>query len=79
MNEHKTYCYRNQFPSAADKAVRAQAIRARMAMGRYISLKGRTLGGSTGKRGRMFPNGKNDDQVDVLSLIGRMLDAMLAG
>ena len=26
-----------------------------------------------------FPAGKNDDQVDVLSLFGRMLDKMLKG
>lgn len=26
-----------------------------------------------------FPAGRNDDQVDVLSLIGRMLDTMVAG
>jgi hypothetical protein len=26
-----------------------------------------------------FPNGKHDDQIDVLGMIGRMLDTMIAG
>ena len=50
-----------------------------MAMGKVYFPKGAPWAEALVSELMMFPNGKNDDQVDVLSLIGRMLDAMLAG
>src|SRR5262245_11222020 len=38
QRERKAYCYRQQFPTKGDKAVRAQSIRGRMALdGLYVS------------------------------------------
>lgn len=79
LRERKLYVVRAQFPTRGDKAVRAQSIRARMSMnGLYVpmhlnwysSLKSELM---------MFPNGKNDDQVDALGLIGQVLDKMISG
>src|SRR5262245_54456740 len=37
QRERKAYCYREQFPTKGDKAVRAQSIRGRMALeGLYV-------------------------------------------
>jgi predicted phage terminase large subunit-like protein len=69
------YVYREQFTSASDKATRAQAIRGRMSQGKIFFPR-------TGWAEKIihelmrFPVGKHDDQVDVLSLIGRMLGEM---
>jgi predicted phage terminase large subunit-like protein len=79
QRERKSYCYRQQFPTRGDKAVRAQSIRGRMALeGLYIprstpwypELKSELLS---------FPAGKHDDQVDALGLIGQLLDQMVPG
>lgn len=79
MRESKIYCYREQFPSAADKSTRAQAIRARAAMGKlYLPANAPWLADLLQEL-LTFPAGKNDDQVDMLSLIGRILDKALSG
>jgi predicted phage terminase large subunit-like protein len=74
QQETEAYVFRRPFPHKGDKSVRAQSIRGRMAIeGLYVdfdaewfpSLRGELLS---------FPAGKNDDQVDALSLIGLMLD-----
>jgi predicted phage terminase large subunit-like protein len=78
MHERRVYCHREQYASAADKPTRARSIQARMAMGKVyfptaewsLPLKDELL---------RFPTGRHDDQVDVLSLMGRMLDVMVAG
>ena len=79
QRERKAYCYRQQFPTRGDKAVRAQSIRGRMALeGLYVptwaswysEFKSELLS---------FPAGKHDDQVDALGLIGQLLDQMVAG
>jgi predicted phage terminase large subunit-like protein len=73
MQEEKTYVYRKSFASSQDKITRAQAIRGRISEGKlYLP----TQAGWTEElltECLMFPNGKHDDQVDVLSLFGRML------
>jgi phage terminase large subunit-like protein len=79
LGETKTYIYRKQFPSASDKATRAQAIRGRMAMGKvYFPKTAEWVSGLISEI-MVFPAGKNDDQVDCLSLIGRLLDVMVRG
>ena len=78
MQETKTYCFREQFPSAADKPTRAQGIRARVAMGKvYLPSNAPWLTDLINEM-MVFPSGKNDDQVDVLGLIGRLLDKLWA-
>jgi hypothetical protein len=68
QRERQAYCFRQQFPTRGDKAVRAQSIRGRMALeGLYVS---ELLG---------FPAGKHDDQVDALGLVGQLLDQMVPG
>lgn len=75
----QAYTYRRQFPSKADKAIRAQSIRGRMAnQGLYLpknapwraDFEAELMG---------FPAAKHDDQVDALSLFGVMLDHIQAG
>jgi predicted phage terminase large subunit-like protein len=79
QRERSAYCYRQQFPTRGDKAVRAQSIRGRMALEGlhvptsvpwYAEFKSELLS---------FPAGKHDDQVDALGLIGQLLDQMVPG
>jgi predicted phage terminase large subunit-like protein len=79
QRERNAYCYREQFPTRGDKAVRAQSIRGRMALEGlhvpidapwYPKFRAELLG---------FPAGKHDDQVDALGLVGQLLDQMIAG
>lgn len=79
LRERKLYVVRAAFPSRADKRVRAQSIRARMAMnGLYVPMAADWYSAFKTEL-MMFDNGKNDDQVDALSLIGQVLDKMIAG
>ena len=77
--DRRAYVARDQFPTRGDKAVRAQSIRGRMALGGiycptwaswYPDLRAELLS---------FPAGKHDDQVDALGLAGQLLDKMLVG
>ena len=79
QRERQAYCYREQFPTRGDKAVRAQSIRGRMALeglhvptvaSWYPEFRAELLS---------FPAGKHDDQVDALGLIGQLLDQMIPG
>ena len=80
MLERKVYCRRQQFPSAADKATRARSIQGRWAMRKVYFPRTRPdwlpeLEAELLK----FPLGANDDQVDALSLIGRMVAGLHPG
>lgn len=77
--ERGAFVARDQFPTRGDKAVRAQSIRGRMALGGlyvphaaswYSDLRAELLS---------FPAGKHDDHVDALGLVGQLLDVMLTG
>jgi len=72
-------CYRKQFSSALNKATKAQSIRGRMAMGKVYFPRRAPWAADLVSELLRFPAGKNDDQVDVLSLIGRMLDDLIGG
>jgi predicted phage terminase large subunit-like protein len=75
MQEEGVYVFREQYTSASDKATRAQAIRGRMSQEKVFFP--RTSWAETLIHELMrFPVGKHDDQVDVLSLFGRMLSEM---
>ncbi len=73
------FCYRKQFSSALNKATKAQSIRGRMAMGKVYLPRRAPWATDLVSELLRFPAGKNDDQVDVLSLVGRMLDDLVAG
>jgi predicted phage terminase large subunit-like protein len=79
QRERKAYCYRQQFPTKGDKAVRAQSIRGRMALeGLYVPTPAPWF--AEFKRELLsFPAGKHDDQVDALGLVGQLLDQMVPG
>jgi predicted phage terminase large subunit-like protein len=76
MNERGVRVARQQFTSAGDKSVRAQAIRGRMSMGKVLFPRNAPWLKHVVPQLLAFPAGKNDDAVDVLSLFGRMLDQM---
>ena len=78
--ERKIYNYRKSYATAGgDKAVRAQPIRGRMAMGKvYVPARAPWATNFVQELLR-FPAGKYDDQVDAFALIGRMLDELVPG
>lgn len=77
--ERSAYVAREQFPVRADKAVRAQSIRGRMAMRKLRVPRGAPWVPAFIAELLHFPAGKHDDQVDMLGLIGQLLDVMVAG
>lgn len=79
QREEKAYCWREVFVSSHDKPTRAQAIRGRAAMGKlYLPTNAPWAPGLLHEM-LAFPAATNDDQVDVLSLFGRLLAKMLTG
>jgi predicted phage terminase large subunit-like protein len=79
MREKGVYCVREQYASAVDKATRARAIQARLSMGKVFFPKGKQWAHNLMDEMVRFPAGTHDDQVDVLSLFGRMLGEMIGG
>jgi hypothetical protein len=79
MIERKIPLYRQQFPTKGDKAVRAQAIRGRMALeGLHVPTKAPWFAAFQQEL-LTFPTSKHDDQVDALGLIGQMLAMFMPG
>jgi predicted phage terminase large subunit-like protein len=77
--ERSAFVAREAFPTRGDKAVRAQSIRGRMAMGGlYVPSQSAWLADLRSEL-LSFPAGKHDDQVDALGLVGQLLDQMMAG
>ena len=79
MMDRQAYVVRQTFPTRGDKAIRAQAIRGRMALhGLYIPINAPWT--AEFKRELLtFPAGKHDDQVDAIGLIGQLLDLLIPG
>ena len=73
------YGVRRQFTSSVDKPTRAQAIRGRAGMGKVWLPRSAPWVLDFYQELLRFPAGRYDDQVDTLSLIGRMLDGMMSG
>ncbi len=73
MRDRQIYCHREQYVSAADKPTRAQAFRARMAMGKVLWPKGAPWVDAVYRVLMTFDSGIVDDDVDVCGLFGRML------
>jgi predicted phage terminase large subunit-like protein len=74
--ERGIYVAREQFTSLTDKSSRAQSIRGRMAQGKVYLKRGASYLDVLERELLTFPVGANDDQVDVFSLLGRMLDKL---
>ena len=75
--ERAIYTDRIQLASDASKEVRARSIQARMQMGKVFFPKQAAWSQDLFIEMLKFPNGKHDDQVDVLSLMGRMIDQLV--
>lgn len=69
MLERKVFCRLEWLPSVQDKPTRARSFQAMAASGRVHFERGADLGEHL-----VFPAGKNDDDVDCSSLIGRAID-----
>lgn len=69
MRERNVHCRLEWLPSVADKPTRARSFQAMAATGRVWFEPGADIGEHL-----VFPAGKNDDDVDCSSLIGRAID-----
>lgn len=69
MREKEVFCRLEWVPSISDKPTRARAFQSRAAMGSVWFEPGADI-----EEFVRFPAGKNDDDVDAASLIGRALD-----
>lgn len=79
MIESESYTVREQFPTRGDKAVRAQSMRARMAMmGLHVPKDAPWLADFISEL-MSFPVGVHDDQVDAIGLVGQLMDRMELG
>jgi len=76
MIETETYVAREQFPTRGDKAVRAQSIRGRMALGGLFVHKDAKFLSDLISEAMSFPVGVHDDQIDALGLAGQLMDRM---
>ncbi len=73
MRERDTFCRLEWLPSIKDKPTRARGFQARAAMGAVHFPEGPEGDAILGEYLR-FPAGRNDDDVDTGSMIGRALD-----
>ena len=79
MRERGVRCARFQFTSSSDKKTRAQAIRGEMATGNLYFPRSAEWTPALVSELLTFDAGVNDDQVDTLSLIGRVLPRLMGG
>lgn len=75
MARRRQFIYRKQFTSSTDKPKRARSIQAYMAR-RKVKILNASWTDVFVKELLSFPSGKHDDQVDALSLLGRMFSEM---
>jgi predicted phage terminase large subunit-like protein len=73
MNELSAHCRLEWLPSIVDKPTRARSIQALASAGKVFFPKAAPWKSDVLGQVLRFPAGKNDDAVDVLSLIGRGL------
>jgi predicted phage terminase large subunit-like protein len=76
QRERGARVYREGFPARGVKAIRAQAIRARIAQDGLYYPPGAPWWIDFQDELLHFPAGRHDDQVDALGLIGQLLDKM---
>lgn len=73
------YVAREQFPTRGDKAVRAQSFRGLIATKGLYMHKDAPWVSDLISEMMSFPVGVHDDQVDMLGLIGQLIDRLFAG
>jgi predicted phage terminase large subunit-like protein len=73
QEERRVYYAREPLPSMANKEARAQSISARYAMGKVYHPANAPWLADLEREMLSFPYAKHDDQVDALSLLGRLL------
>jgi predicted phage terminase large subunit-like protein len=79
MLERRINVVRASFPTTGDKAKRAQSIRGRMAMrGLYVPSHAPWYPDFRQEL-LSFPAGRHDDAVDMLGLLGQVIDRMIPG
>lgn len=78
MRERRSYCHCEWLPSIHDKPTRARGIQARCSAGKLYFLEGSEWTERLITQLLRFPGGHHDDGVDVMSLIGRALEDMVA-
>ncbi len=77
--ERKAYFIRTQFPTRADKATRARSMQGMMALrGLHVPLHAKWYPDFRAEL-LAFPQGKHDDQVDAIGLVGQLLDSIISG
>lgn len=77
MQEEEAYCAIDEVVPSADKQTRAQSIQGRMAMGMVHLPKFAGWYQKAVNEILKFPNGRHDDFVDTLSLIGLGLQSLI--
>jgi predicted phage terminase large subunit-like protein len=77
--ERQAYTSTEKFPTRGDKAIRSQSIRGRMELqGLYVPAAAKWLPDLRAEL-TAFPEGKHDDQVDALGLVGQLMDRYVPG
>lgn len=79
MAERSVYTYRREVASVADKETRAQSLRGLAAMRKIYLPKNASFTTALLDELCKFPMAKHDDQVDALSLLGRMMPVIRKG
>jgi predicted phage terminase large subunit-like protein len=74
MRERRVYCHCEWMASIHDKPTRARGIQGRCSMGKLYFLAASDWTERLISQLLRFPDGKFDDGVDVMSLIGRALE-----
>jgi phage terminase large subunit-like protein len=77
MNERKAYCVVEEVSEAGDKPTKARSFQGRAAMGKVYLPRNAPWISDLLAELLNFPAGRHDDFVDALSVIGRMLEAMV--
>lgn len=75
----QAFVARQQFPTRGDKAIRAQSIRGRMALGGLYMRADAPWRADLTSELLSFPVGVHDDIADALGLVGQLLDKMVKG
>jgi predicted phage terminase large subunit-like protein len=77
--ERRAYTNTVVFPTRGDKAIRCQSMRGRMELqGLYVPAAAKWLPDLRAEL-TAFPEGKHDDQVDALGLVGQLMDRYVPG
>lgn len=79
MLDRQAYVAREAFPTRGDKAIRAQSIRGRVALGGLYVPRDAPWKSDLISEMMSFPVGVHDDIVDALGLAGQLIDRMEKG